>query len=145
MFQRMSCDLLLLLPPTWTLFNLFATSLAARLLKNSIQPSVKFRAILSRRLAFSFKSEANYKLQIKLEYTIGSEYRAPKHWTSISPVFRCSQPNVGLLPYEYCVLWFIVFLIKTGKKIHITLFLVFARLPSYCVVFKQYLDIPFFR
>ena len=57
MFQRTSWDLVLFLPPTGVLFRLDATSFAARLLKNSIQPSVKCLAILSFLLFFSFRSE----------------------------------------------------------------------------------------
>lgn len=56
MFHRMSWALLRLLPPTWALLSLAATSLAVLLLRNSTQPSVKFLDNLSRRLDFSFKS-----------------------------------------------------------------------------------------
>ncbi len=56
---------------TCALLRLFATSLAALLLRNSIQPSVKFLAILSRRLAFSFKSEATNVIITTLKQDIG--------------------------------------------------------------------------
>ena len=57
MFQRTSWDLVLFFPPTCVLFRFEATSFATRLLKNSIQPSVKCLAILSFLLFFSFRSE----------------------------------------------------------------------------------------